>query len=136
MEESTARPSAPGVGLTIAHDARLLGRRDAFHVPAILAISLEPMRPGQRVEFDLTVPGGSLQVVVGVDDFKDARGIVDPFVPYRIKTGEMFWVWLIPGAARGLRHEFEVDLNVLRMVVDESLRSDPATDDDQCKDCY
>ena len=68
--------------------------RDAIHVAVEPAIAAHMLRPGQRV--------GRLAGRYGVSG--TVLGIVDPFLTRNVKTGERFWLFVLPRTITGLRH--------------------------------
>lgn len=87
------------------------GRRDAFHVPCILAEACDRLKAGEYVVFqdeELTRIEAADEDGRGGEDM--AHGVVDPFHPGGdwISRGARVWVLLIPGTTSGLRHHFEV----------------------------
>lgn len=87
------------------------GRRDAFHVPCILAEACDILKAGEYVVFldeELTRVEAADERYRG--DAETAHGAVDPFHPGGdwICRGERVWVLLIPGTTSGLRHHFDV----------------------------
>lgn len=125
----------PKVGETTT-ETTLLGRRDAFHVPAVLASSGETILRGEHVAFI-----DSEFTYVTPSSYFDRHGIVDPFTNERmIPPGTLFWVFLIPEAVGNLAHHFDIKLNVapvLKTVTAELLDLDDDFDDDgQCAGCY
>ncbi len=79
-----------------------LGRRDAFHVPCILATSPQYLESGQLVRFH-----NSKVVLECVRSI--SHGIVDPFVAIGIMPGTPFWVMIHPGLTKDLTHHFVVE---------------------------
>jgi|HubBroStandDraft_1064217.scaffolds.fasta_scaffold232710_1 hypothetical protein len=88
----------------VTEDINLVGTRDAFHVPAILAWSEDDVTPGASVRF----VDAQLTKVERCHP-NDKEGIVDPFTSrYGLYSGTVFWVLLVPGCADNLRHVFNV----------------------------
>jgi hypothetical protein len=81
------------------------GRRDAFHVSAVL-VKAQPhttsLRPGDSVRFVDT-----FYHTVHLSQRNDRHGIVDPFLK-EIKPDELFWVLLEPGLVGDLVHQFNL----------------------------
>lgn len=79
------------------------GRKDAFHVPAVLAASDDALRPGDSVRFtDATLT----KVELCGEPIR--HGVVDPFAG-KIAPGRRVWVLLNPDLIVGtLTHQFEV----------------------------
>ena len=82
-----------------------IGRRDAFHVPAVFAASAEKLEPGQSVRF--IDDAFSVVAACRLDSAKYPRhGIVDPFLA---SAGKTFWVLLEPSLVGGeLTHNFSL----------------------------
>jgi hypothetical protein len=95
------------LGQKESYDNPLLGRKDAFHVAAVLCHSEDvPLEPGDYVRFT----GDSFTRVEKVEDHSKAHGIVDPFLSE--KTGDdLFWVLVKPGLASGVNHNFELTIS-------------------------
>lgn len=70
-------------------------RRDAIHIAVEPVIAKEPLRPGDHVS-----PTGCY---LNPGD-PDAVGIVDPFLRYRVRPGERFWLLIYPRQIHSLRH--------------------------------
>ena len=72
------------------------GERDAVHVSVIAMQAGATLRPSQRVgvERGLAVPTNT------------PIGLVDPFRADEIRTGEYFWMFMLPGTVSDLRHEW------------------------------
>jgi len=135
--QPTIKVLAPKVGETTS-DRSFTGRRDAFHVPGILAYSAEALYAGEHVVFFNT----ELTTVRAVSDGGD--GIVDPFVTGRIAPGTLVWILLKPGTVENLVHYFEVNIQPQKEEIqDDSCAGCYGYDDDEddqlfdsCKGCY
>ena len=112
--------SKPKIG-ELYHEQEELGRRDAFHVPAILVTSATTVLPGSWVRFTSTK-----EVRPSVRE--KSHGMADPFVGGRIAVGVGFWVLLNPSIVMDLTHSFVVD------GLDEGQYEAEA--DDSCAGCY
>lgn len=84
---------------------KFIGRRDAFHVPAIVATCEESVKSGQPVRF---TDNTFRKVRPGRKDWH--HGVVDPFRGL-VEADEPFWVMLSPGTALNLSHYFDVSLD-------------------------
>lgn len=73
-------------------------RRDAVHFALFPAVAAERLSPGTRV--GLAANG---TIAMSQDE---AIGIVDPFLPETVHTGERCWVFLFPNTITSLRHEW------------------------------
>lgn len=83
-------------------DNQYLGRRDAFHVAAVLVRCYATVRPGDYVKF--------LGASVTPADKYDAQAIVDPFVGREIDDSrELFWVFPLPELVSNLTHKFDLE---------------------------
>lgn len=60
-------------------------KRDAVHIAVIPQVATRTLLAGVRVE----------------------HGIVDPFGATRISPGDRYWLFLFPGTAANLRHEWD-----------------------------
>ena len=69
-------------------------KRDAIHVAVVPAIATGILKPGDHVSY---VDGKASLVGKKV-------GIVDPFLPKPVKTGDRCWVLLYPRTITSLRH--------------------------------
>jgi hypothetical protein len=137
--------SKPQIGQINYYDEE--GKRDAFHVPCILATAIDHMMAGQVVKF--------------VDDKvvacmrEDSHGIIDPFIETNvIEPGQKFWVMLNPDLVTNLVHHFTVegidtevveeaegmvtiDKAELERLQDVDSRFDSYDDDEgECRACY
>ena len=83
------------IGSIIEGDAH----RDAIHVAVAPCVAGEDLEPGTRVGFS---EDGT------VNEWKNnSVGIVDPFLRKTVKKGQKFWLFLYPGTALNLRHEWD-----------------------------
>jgi hypothetical protein len=82
-----------------------VGRRDAFHVAAVLVCSNEPLDPGDSIQFH----DDSFTTVMYCANRRERHAVVDPFIS-SVRPGEKFWALLIPDAARDLVHHYEIKL--------------------------
>lgn len=73
-------------------------RRDAIHVAVAAVTAAVRLAPGQHVGL---VREDSVELVGPCDR---NIGIVDPFLPGNVESGQRFWLLLYPGAITGLRH--------------------------------
>lgn len=81
-----------------------LGKRDAFHVAAVLVKSEQEVYGGNHVRFM-----DDSFTVVGPSDGSNQHGIVDPFLDL-VRPGVLFWVLLMPDLAHSLHHQFELHI--------------------------
>ena len=93
-----AKP-VPGSKVT---DQSALGRRDAFHVPAVVVKSDRVVSQGYPVKF--TGPSQVIPVVAK----EEGNGFVDPWIEGYINPGELFWVFVDPKLVGDLTHHFTV----------------------------
>lgn len=105
-----------------------LGRRDAFHAPAVL-VKNDPnfgqVNPGDSVRFtDATFTQVAKVFPQHTSASMQRHAIVDPFVEH-IGPDDYFWVLLVPGMVQNLTHNF--DLNQSIQIEKE---------DDGCSGCY
>ncbi len=92
--------------------------RDAVHVPIVPTRAMEYLEPGQRV---------------GRNGYADAAGvgIVDPFLPRPVQTGETFWLCLLPGSITSLEHRWThpaFETGAPAVAVSPQAATAPATD--------
>lgn len=73
-------------------------QRDAIHVACAPVVAGELLRPGQHVGLD---SDGN-----ATGSAAEKLGIVDPFLPEPVKTGERFLFLLYQNAATGMRHHW------------------------------
>lgn len=105
------------------------GKRDAFHVAAVLVRTWDNLKPGDSVVFD-----GYDFTRVAKSDPENRHGIVDPFLK-ELDIDDLFWVLLEPELVDKLNHNFEIqipgrpDYNY-RDAVDAF---EPTDDDDECR---
>lgn len=74
--------------------------RDAIHVAVAPVTAAEMLRPGQHAGLDKdgkAVDGELAKLPIGV---------VDPFLEDAVRPGEGFWLFLYPGTATVLRHDW------------------------------
>lgn len=94
------------LGLTYASNEELpdfYGLMDAYHVPAIICVSGEKLHPGEKVRF---VRAGEVR---GSYLHEEPDGVVDPFLPGDVDSGDYFWVLISPGRLLGrMRHHFSL----------------------------
>lgn len=95
-------------GQTYSPKTTTAGRKDAFHVCAVLCRSDETSKyridPGERVKLSAEATARWYD-----DDEGDWDGIADPFAP-EIGKESLFWVFLRPERAKDLTHSFRVEL--------------------------
>lgn len=115
-----------------------IGRRDAFHVPAILVESDGSLLPGYKVRF----LDDSFTSVRLFDNTKDSEyhGIVDPFIG-EIKKGDQVCVLLYPGSTINLTHNYEVTISDVEEAETEEDEEEEEDDDedvryDGCRGCF
>ena len=71
--------------------------RDAIHVAIIPMVASEMLRPGQRVGvISKGVAGPTVKTL----------GIVDPYLLDVVPKGSAFWMCLLPGTVKGMRHHW------------------------------
>jgi len=77
--------------------------RDAVHI-AIAPVSADTdLWPGTR----LKLVTGTTDRVEQTNIAADVVGIADPFLPLKaIKSGQKFWLYLLPGSISSLRHDW------------------------------
>jgi hypothetical protein len=130
-QSSPRVPDRPSIG-HVSEDVSLLGRRDAFHVPAVLVTCDIYIEPGESVVFE-----NSLYKKVRRAVFNETRhGLVDPFISMPA-PGKLFWVLLVPGAVENLVHQFEINTDAPASPAEAV--SDSTEDDDDgsaCGSCY
>lgn len=68
-------------------------QRDAIHIALAPVQAKEPLIPGCQVSADGSLVGPCV-------------GIVDPFLPYPVRTGDWFWLFLYPNTITGLSHRW------------------------------
>lgn len=104
------------------------GRRDAFHVPSVLATSRETLKPGDSVRFS-----GTWDAVSCAREVR--HGVVDPFVDVKLlnEAGSQFWVLLEPGVVSDMVHHFQ--LNAPGMPEDVDTAESYDEEDDWCMGC-
>lgn len=127
----------PKIGQT-SMDQQLLGRRDAFHVPCVLAMSDTCVYARDRVRF-ISAEFTSVEPVI---DVSESHGVADPFMPNLFaEPGTLFWVILAPGLATNLTHHFTIGKGALilqedyELMVFEEENSSTFQEDDGCRGC-
>lgn len=121
-------------------DARLFGRRDAFHVPGILSVSDHWLRPGDFVSFvDKALT--KVEPRNSREDLRGVHGIVDPFINISeklegwIPAGYLFWVFPLPEFTINLHHVFDINLTVKTPELPKTVFP-LAKNTDECQGCY
>ena len=122
-------PVVPKLG-ELGHDPTVdLGRKDAFHVPAVLVQSVCGLQPGTPVW--LVGRGCKLAEPCSI---LDRHGIVDPFLRVPVEPGESFWMLCEPGLVKNLTHTFEIPESEMSRY-QENRSIDDFDDDDYCNWC-
>jgi hypothetical protein len=80
------------IGKLLAADEQ----RDAIHIAVAPCVAGELLKRGMRV--DVNGCGVANRAAGG------GVGLVDPFLPGDVKTGDRFWVFLHPNTVTGMRH--------------------------------
>lgn len=108
-----------------------VGKRDAFHVSAVIAVATkEDLSPGESVRFLDT----SLKEVEPC--IPSARhGIVDPFLKNRVIPGSAVQILLRPDGVTNLSHHFDVNFPGLPVAPAEE-ESEDYEEYDECQNCY
>ena len=81
-----------------------VGKRDAFHVPAILVNTEHNINPGSDVKFvddALTVVEPCCKA--------ERQAIADPWID-QIGPDDSFWVFLLPNTVANLTHSFDISV--------------------------
>jgi len=73
-------------------------RRDAIHLAVEPVIAGEILKPSDRV--GIAADGKAYKAGKGIEEL----GIVDPFLPHKVKIGERFWFVVLPRMITSLRH--------------------------------
>lgn len=100
------------LGNTYDVGGEYIGRKDAFHVSAVLCTpddDIYKLAPGQKVRFT----GDAFSKVRPTDTGEEYHGIIDPFAN-SLPLDEMFWVIIRPGLASGVRHDFNINITDAR----------------------
>ena len=120
------------LGESYIRDNTYLGRRDAFHCPAVLVSSGDVIKPGQRVKFS----PDSKTMVIAAKEWA-WQGVADPFsTESEFPAGHMFWMLLAPGMVIDLTHHFNISGVDAAASVPQDWPSDFASeDDDGCRGC-
>lgn len=87
---------------SISKNSGNIGKRDAFHIPAILCVSKENIRPGDMVKF----VSNSEVVRASKEDY---QGFADFFITGLIQPLSEFYVFLKPDTVTDVRHTFTVE---------------------------
>lgn len=93
------------------NDNKLPLRRDAFHVPCILAMQQlgQTLRAGDRVRFVpvTSLTAGFSESMVCLAGVNECHGVIDPFAD--VKAGDLVWVLVRPDLLDGpLTHSFKL----------------------------
>lgn len=93
--------------MKIGEDAKgELGRKDAFHVAAILMNCKDSLRAGDSVKI---LNATSVELC----DRGVRHGVCDPFASVIIPPNTLVWVYLEPKIVGDLTHKFEINLGVV-----------------------
>lgn len=100
-----------------------VGRKDAFHVAAVLVTCDHRISPGQSIRFTDT---SFTKVTSDGVTIETRHGIVNPFqvICFTINVGEKFWVLLNPGTVEDLTHSFKIPTKGIPSKIDE-VKEDP-----------
>jgi len=119
-----------------------VGKRDAFHTPAMLVIARSAIMPGDKLTFDDL----EKSLVRKTVSWALAKGIADPFLQGDdIPSYTPFWMLLKPGLVVDLTHHFllddeeenkAIDANALKDKIAELQRLVDDQEDDGCAGCY
>lgn len=134
-----------------------LNNRDAFHVPAVVMMATETLRPGDRVKFgedieerlededwweDKNSKRPTPQKLTGayrVESY-DAHAIVDPFLKKYVKKGEYFWALVFPDFVGKVTHQFETTFTPVKDFAigrsEYSVEQDDDVVNDSCRGCH
>lgn len=91
----------------MSHDETQIGklipggerRRDAIHVAVAPVTAVERLEPGQHIGL---LQANDTELVSA--EAEELIGIVDPFLPEAVESGERFWMFLYPFTVSGMRH--------------------------------
>lgn len=114
------------------NDLLLVGKRDAFHSPCVLAKTEDLLLwGGCKVKF--VDKEKTLVVAASILDYE---GVIDPFINGVIDKA--FWVMLRPGMVENLVHHFDiVDTKHIQLRDMTEEEQDTMWDDsDNCVGCY
>lgn len=98
-----------------------VAKRDAIHVAIVPMVAAHSLSPGDKVGVEYGNASTTASRFIGV---------VDPFLGESVKRGQKAWVFLFPGEAKNLRHEWDhPDL--------PATQSEPEPEDtyDECRGC-
>lgn len=119
----------PKVG-SITTDSSILGRRDAFHVTAVLVKSTQAIEPGASIRFAYREDS----TVVILCAKSERHAVADPFVKELIQPYQLFWAFLEPSIVSNLVHSFDIEGFPLQKA--ETDDTDEFDHDDGCAGCY
>ncbi len=89
----------PILGQLIGHDEK----RDAIHIAIAPVIAASDLKPGDHIGL---VEPGNTEMVDRISS--EHIGIVDPFLPRKVKEGERFWMCMYPRSTTGaIRHDWD-----------------------------
>lgn len=118
-----------------------IGKKDAFHAPAVIVVSEFDIPVGGYVKF---TDNNHKNVIETSQETK--HGIADPFlVGTIISAGTPFWMMLSPGVVQDLVHSFEINATIVKKLprrndYDDDCRGcygdDNGGEDDGCRGCY
>lgn len=91
-----ARDAVATMGEILPDD---VGGRDAVHVAVVAVRARSILTPGQHVGIH-TMDGELIAIV------DDPIGIVDPYLPLAVRSGQRFWLYLYPRTITGLSHKW------------------------------
>jgi hypothetical protein len=99
-------------------------KKDAIHVAIAPVMAGIILKPGDRVYIE-----DDKAYDVGIS-LTPPDGVVDPFLKNCVHKGELFWVFLFPGTATNLRHEWDHPAFVEKNEETEDIEDDP-----YCRGC-
>lgn len=105
-------------------------KRDAIHIAVAPSRAGERLNPGQPVRIDRF---GYAWSTTWTDTVNPPVGIVDPFLQLPVNYAEPFWVCVMPGTSKNLRHHW--DHPAFPDKVETPVDLDEEDEDDGCRGC-
>lgn len=108
-------------------------KRDAIHIAVAPARAGERLNPGQPIRLDGC---GYAWATTWNNTTNPPIGIVDPFLQQPVEYAQAFWVAILPGTTKNLRHHWDHPSFPERAAITSSDDDEEEREDDGCRGCY